>query len=306
MSDSDDFLPVKRGRPKKITDKNQRKTKGNPYSSGVAMSRHHSDLQKSYAKENYSQKIRNMITRIPFVVNLPNNILQLQLQNFLEESTKQLMISELELVGFTLVLERLLQKNLNMHPEELLKTCFFISKNVFESNEETLLTIKSSLKCQFKNFEANLIRLSEGMSFSTFEINKRYKEIENCRYSIINYTYFVDNIIRQSPPYKTSEKNYNNPDKNHVKVEERKMEQEIDNESKKLDPDVEEAFNDQQSALDYYNLMPIEDNEFHIRFDDEWIQKFIEHPSELLNEEIPILEVENEDEDDIGMLLSLS
>lgn len=304
MSDSDDFLPVKRGRPKKIPDHIKRKCKVIFYNSSIAMSRHHADLQKIYTKANYSQKLRNMISRVPYIVKLPNNYLQLQLQNYLEESAKQLMISELELVGFTLVLEKIFFNNLSISPEELLKLSLFISKQVFESDEEILLIIKNSLKGQFRNFETNLIRLSEGISLSTSEINKRYKEIEKGMYSSINYTYYVDNIIRQSPPYKTSDRFFDNPDKNQLMAEEGKMEPQVLNEPKILHPDTEEVYNDQQSALDYYNLMPIEDDEFHVNPDDDLIDKFIRHPFEFLNDEIPMLE--DNDEDDIGMLLSFS
>ena len=302
MSDSDDFLPLKRGRPKKSSNLNKRKSKAISYSSSLVMSRHLSNLQKIYTKENYNQKLINMITRVPHVVNLPIHILQLQLQIFLEESAKQLMLTELELVGFTIVLEKLLLKNLNMPGEELLKICLFISKNVFESNEETLLTIKSSLKCQFKNFETNLMILSQGISFTISDINKRYKDIEKSMHSSINYTYYVDSIIRQSPPYKTSDKNYGNPDKYLLKAEEGKMGLKNFDESKKLHHITEEAFNDQQSALEYYNLMPIEDDKFLINPDNTLADKFMGHRLEFLDYEIPILD----DEDDIGTLLSFS
>lgn len=306
MNDSDDYLQVKRGRPKKFTEDVKRKIPVMPISSSLAMSRLYSDLQKSYTKENYNQKLRNMILKVPYIVKLPNNILQLQLQNFLEESVKQLMISELELVGFTLVLDRVDINNLDIPSEELLKLCFFISKNIFEGNQDILNSIKSSLKGQFKNFETNLMRLSPVISFTIADVNKRYDQMEKYMYSNINYSYYVDDIIRLSPPYQVSDKksikNGEEAEKKTSKYQPRQPKLEIAKDSVKKDPSLEEVKNDQQSALDYYNLMPLEDNEFYLNPEGICYDKPIRHPFEFLNDEIPDLD----NDDDLEMLLSFS
>ena len=291
MNDSDSFFHVKRGRPKKYSDHIKFKSDLIAIDSGLAMSRKYSDLQIIYTSENFNQKLRNMIFRVPTIVKFPNHILQLQLQSYLEEAVKQLMISELELVGFTIVLDRVLNRNCEIPPEELLKLCFFISKNVFESDEEILLLIKSSLKSEFKNFEINFVHLSQGISFTVSEINKRYMEIENQMYSDINYSYYVDDIIRLSPPYqlsgRNSLKNNYKTDKNPFKVIQRHRQFEATKESVSFNSITKGNKDDQQLALDYYNLMPLEDMYFYTCYDITAMDKAIAYSFEAMGDDLP-------------------
>ena len=142
MNDPDYFSRVKRGRPKKYPEQKEQKVNILPTNSGLATSRQYSYLQIAYTIENFNQKLRNMIQRVFIIVKFPYHILQIQLQGYLEEIVKEFMISEIELVGFTIVMDRVLKQNFKIPPEELLKLCFFISKQVFESNEEILFSIK--------------------------------------------------------------------------------------------------------------------------------------------------------------------
>ena len=130
MIDTNGLLKVKRGRPKKTPEDSIRKVIVVPYGSDLAMSKYYSDLQIIYKSKTYTQKLRNMILKVPSIIKLPNHIRKLQIRNFLEDCAKEFIISELELVGFTIVLDKLIINNLSIHIEELFKLCFFISKNV--------------------------------------------------------------------------------------------------------------------------------------------------------------------------------
>ena len=291
MNDSDGFLKVKRGRPKKISEHIKRNLVVNSIESNHVMSRHISDLQINYINENFNQRLRNMILRVPILVKLPNQILKLQLQKILEDCVKELMISELELIGFTIVLERIIINSLSIPIEEFLKLCFFISKNVFESNKDILHFIKSRLSRQFKNFDKNFIQLSQGMSFSIIDINKRYRKFEKIIYSDINYSYYVDSIIRVSPPYNVTGKKLLDNDaksnKNIFIIRKRQKKFEIDDQLSSDKCNGEEIKDDQDSSLDYYNLRPLDDNDLYLKYTDSIIHKTTKDPLDFLNDEIP-------------------
>ena len=291
MDDSDGLLQIKRGRPKKNCKNIKLNAIWFPINSIQSIGMHYSELKKIYTNKSYNQKLRNMIMRVPIIVKLPSFILKCKLQNFLEESAKQLMISELELVGFTIVLEKLKINHFDIPPEELLKLCFFISKNVFESDQEILIFIKSTLKLEYKNFEINFIRLSQGISFTISEINKRYGEFEKSMHSDINYSYYVDNIIRSSPPYQMTGRNaVKNSDETHKKPLQIKQKQDIfkiTTRSTKYKSITEEADDDQMSALEYYNIMPLIENDLYLNPNETISNKTIKNSFELFNDENP-------------------
>jgi hypothetical protein len=257
-----------------------------------------------------------MIWNIPQVVKLPNKILQLPLQNFLEESVKQMMITEPELAGFTLVLERLDLTNTEIPLEELLKICFFISKINFESDEDILKTMKDNLKAQFKNFEQNLMKVNPSMPFSISEINKRYQKLNRFMHSNVNYTYYVDDIIRLSPPYQISDKKFEKKEENSIKKAEN-TEKIPENSQKKpftikypkakseslKTPEYIESILDQHlSGLDYNNLLPLETHENYLELEPLEREKPEIHPYDFLNSDYSIPENDFE----LEMLLNFS
>lgn len=301
MNDPDDFIQVKRGRPKKFSDEARRRFQISLQTNVSSNTRAYADLQKNFIKENYSQKLRNMLSRIPTIVKLPSKILQLPLQNFFEESVKQLMISELELVGFSLILQRIDLNNTELQAEELLKLCFYLAKVAFETSEEVMTSIKDTFKHQYKNFESDLSKINPDLNFSVIELNKRYQELNNFMFANINYSYYVDDIVRLSPPYQISDKKQEKKVEVEVKEEYMQRRQRVTKANRVERMEIEDFCQQPSVKLDYYSLMPLEEHEFYLNADSPEGPVRNKHPFDFLN----FLTENSEDDEDTEMLLQL-
>ena len=107
----------------------------------------------------------------------------------------------------------------------------------------------------------------------------------------INYSYYVDNIIRISPPYQLSGKNdlkkYDHTDEKLLNLNKRPRKRKSAKGLEKHFSVIEEAKDDQQLALDYYNLMPLEDKDLKTYTHDTGVDKTIGHELEILGDDFP-------------------
>ena len=280
MNDPDDYIQVKRGRPKKFSDEARRRFQLSLHTNVSSNTRAYADLQKNYIKENYSQKLRNMLSRIPCIVKLPSRILQLPLQNFFEESVKQLMVSELEIVGFSLILQRIDLNTTEIQAEELLKLGFFLSKIAFETSEEVMTSIKDIFKQHYKNFESDLSKINPNLTLTVVELNKRYMELNNFMFANINYSYYVDDIVRLSPPYQISDKKHEKKEEVEVKEEYMPRRQRAAETMRAQRMEIDEFCSQPSVKLDYYSLMPLEEHEYYLNAESPGRAK---HPFDFLN-----------------------
>lgn len=301
MNDPNDFIQVKRGRPKKFSDEARRRFQLSMQSNLSSNTKLYADLQKNFIKENYSQKLRNMVARIPYIVKLPSKILQLPLQNFFEESVKQMMVSEIELVGFSLILQRIDLNSVELQADELIKICFYFAKITFETNEEVLANIRDLFKHQYKNFENDLNKMNPDLNFTVMELNKRYNELNEFMFTNINYSYYVDDIVRLSPPYQISDKKHEK--KVEVEIKDDYMPRRIraTEQKRQIKVEIEVPEAKIEHKLDYYSLMPLEEHENYLNSDESKNLTKSKHPFDFLNYLIPTCE----EDEDVEALLQL-
>lgn len=301
MNDPDDFIQVKRGRPKKFSDEARRRFQLSIQNNLSSNTKLYADLQKSFIKENYSQKLRNMVARIPHIVKLPSKILQLPLQNFFEESVKQMMVSEIELVGFSLILQRIDLNSVELQAEELIKICFYLAKITFETNEEILANIRDLFKHQYKNFENDLNKMNPDLNFTVMELNKRYNELNEFMFTNINYSYYVDDIVRLSPPYQISDKKHEKRMESEAKEDYMPRRIRAAEQKRQVKIEVEVPEVKIENTLDYYSLMPLEEHEYYLTPDTAQSKTKTKHPFDFLNYLIPNCE----EDEDVEALLQL-
>ena len=104
---------------------------------------------------------------------------------------------------------------------------------------------------KYKGFDEKMKELDKHMSFGLKEINQRYNQLRNSRIKYdINYNYYIDEIIRTSPPY-------------NINIKKPKLESKtVDNKKEGVEEFVFEPIDkDNFGGLTYENLFPINNEE---------------------------------------------
>lgn len=214
MNDSDAIWQIKRGRPRKLSEDKYLKLNAYFKQSLTASELKYRKMKSIYINNSYSQKIENLILKILSMLELPYEVKHLPLLIIAQEAAKQMLISELELIVFAIIILKNNLAGCNLRPEELIKTCFFHSKLILESDLELVQIIREYLKNEISDFENKLVLVSGIDSINLRKINKWSKRLEEWRTAEVNYSYYVDSIILKAPPYKVIEKADKNPKKN--------------------------------------------------------------------------------------------
>lgn len=298
MASNDQFFQVKRGRPKKISLVEQIsrertfRSNENLDSNSLVLAR------KAYLKVGFSQKLRLMISILPRHVDFPSNVKLLPLLNLLEESAKKLMVSEIELATASLILSSIDWENSKFMIEETIDCCFFLAKRQLESDKILIDLLQNSLLKHYQNFSAVLCEISKTTENDIKAINSRYKELTMTGYQYnVNYNYYVDEIIRVSPPYNLSLKR--------PKIEKisEKVEESTSKPSQKEEYELEplDNFDDYLSSITYHTLLPLHDYENYYQLLDSGIPSY---PALLNDSEISELDTTQE-EDYVSKFLNL-
>ena len=258
MDSNDNFFQVKRGRPKKISLEEQINRERSLNAFGVPDPNSIKDDQKSYLKYVFSQQLQLMISLIPEYVEFPNNIKVLPLFNLLEEASKKVMVSEIELTSASLVLSQVNWEKTKIPVEEIIDCSFFHAKRLLESDKSILDRIQYCLISCYPYFLEHLATITQAVEIDVKSISKRYKQLTRSGHIYnVNYNYYVDEIIRVSPPYNINLK----PPKN-------KNEASILESTRKL-TEKNEYYLEPSSGLEeiatrvitYDNLLPLHDYE---------------------------------------------
>lgn len=291
------MLPLKRGR--KSLDFNfestlQSSSEPDPFSH---MRKNYERLRTRYLREGYSQKLMMMIRQ---VINL-TKILSFHsikpVLDIFEATAKKLLISEMELVGFFVLFRKL---DLSFKPnslEELIKLIFIKSKIILEQDEDLMNFLTFMMKTEINSYEEKLSQITDKLDLRTEEISYAYKLLSNVKISQINYNFYIDEILRNSPPYKITKKIFTIT-KRLKGSETNKLGYKISNIQDKLEsaynePLVEDKINEIHE-LDLYNLMPMTIKESGILLYDYDKLERCASPSECLSSMSPRLD-ENEE-----------
>jgi hypothetical protein len=205
MSATDHYFQVKRGRPKKKDQEVFLNLKNQSKNCNLLLNESYIVSQKQYLKENYFPTIHSMVSRIPTILKFPIEVKMLALLNLLEENTKKFMMSEIEVATFSVYLGEVDWNLRVFSPQFIIASCFFLAKKHLETNQAHLTVLENDLKAQFKNFSVNYVEITKNCKFDIKKVNKKYHILKKCiPESNINYNYYVDDIIRVSPPYNMS------------------------------------------------------------------------------------------------------
>ena len=200
------MLPLKRGR--RCLELNYESTfKPSPKSDPFPHLReNYAHLKDKYLREGYSQKLQIMIRQVLELAKFSSLNSSEPLLDILEATVKKLLISEMELVGFFVLFRKLnLSFKLNSL-EELIKLVFLKSKILLDKDENLINFLMFTMKTEIKDYDEKLIRITNKLDLHTEEINYAYRLLSNAKFSPINYNFYIDEILRNSPPYKINEK----------------------------------------------------------------------------------------------------
>lgn len=206
MNDSSQFLKVKRGRPCK---NRVQDCLGDNILLQMRISEPEAqfqNLQNDYIKNNFNQKIRNMIQQflVVFRSKLEYNVSLLVIS---EKVIKELMVSEIEFAAFVVIFSRINFDIVKIHYEELIKICIFSVKIKIDSGKEILNIIEARLKLEIIDFSQKLIEFIPDYDIAAREINHWLNRLsESYHKASIDYSFYVYDIIRLSPPYKLAPK----------------------------------------------------------------------------------------------------
>lgn len=192
---------VKRGRPKKLSVESWKLYQKKQESLQENRKNDLNQLQNLYTNEVYSQKLARMLNTFPVCTSISEELRKSPLKTIIEEAAKVNMISEVELALASIYLNKMTEKLNFYSSEEIINSVFFRSKFDLENNKNTLESLRKKLESQFKNF-GEIFKIFDNVeNISISEINKQYKILNKPRLETVNYSYYVDLVLRTSPPY---------------------------------------------------------------------------------------------------------
>lgn len=202
MDESEPFFNLKRGRPRKLTKSEYQKRISWLQKEQSELDLRFKHHQTEYINQFFTERVRNMIQEILRLLRLPPNYKVLPLQQITEEAIKQMMLSEIELAGFGVIILNQSLDELDYPLEELIKICVFSTKSKIEGSCEILNRLKVQLLGEINNFIEKLSAIEISCELNIKSISKMYKRLKTSILPIVNYSHYVDEIIRVSPPYK--------------------------------------------------------------------------------------------------------
>ena len=207
MVSGGEIFQVKRGRPRKLACGGC--NLNNP---GALLSRNsdYNSCEKNQIAphhENLSQGVKSIISALLKHACIPNHIKTLPLVYIFEESAKRMMINELELAAISLIIDTMDWDSKSHSAEDRILYCFYLGKKQLESSNLVLDSIEESLKMHFKDISQSHPLLLKEVSIDIKKLSSRYRLLKRNASKInINYNYYVDDILRISPPYKVTGK----------------------------------------------------------------------------------------------------
>lgn len=161
-----------------------------------------------YIQKIYSQDIIRMVRRISHSARIDPKFRSQSVLRLLVDSTQELMLSPFEVAVFAIYLDRFGWKEPFLSPHIMLTYVGLASKIFMEADVSHILKFLSgrimNVEKEFKNWYKNI---EEFTKINIVEINETYNGLSEISVSgIVNYSYYVDEILQISPPYKVVKK----------------------------------------------------------------------------------------------------
>lgn len=208
---------VKRGRPCKNHDQDCLGDKFKPRMRIPQSDAHFKYLQNQYLKFDFNQKIKNMILK--FLEIFKSKIeYDIGLLILFEKSIQEMMVSKIEFAAFAVIFSKCDMKVIKLPIEELIKICIFYVKNKIDSRTGIINKIRAKLQLEIVEFTQKLAFYITGNDFTVREINKWLRKLSKASHiTSVNYSYYINDILLISPPYKLPSYSLN-PYKQNLKI----------------------------------------------------------------------------------------
>lgn len=135
--------------------------------------------------------------------SMPANFKCLKLKDLLYQTIRELFLSEIETVGWLILLEKIGLENDSISPESiLLYTALKAKVHLGSGVHIEIFRLQSKYPSMINDFRIWSAHISVDQILSTPMLGKRYRELSlPCGSDFINYDFYVDYIIRISPIY---------------------------------------------------------------------------------------------------------
>jgi hypothetical protein len=208
-----DVYVKKRGRPKKIGAGCYNMFKSTKHQSLESIAKNL--LLKTYEKQHTeylqckdTQTLILMLKRISNCPEIPQQFRFQPMLRLLIDTVYELIMDPFEIAVFALYLERFGWRDNTLSPHFLLLHVGYASKKYMCSDishiQEYINRKISNFKLMYENWESNILSL---LTVTVVELNESYKKLTSEDYeNIVNYNFYVDEILHISPPYQTEMK----------------------------------------------------------------------------------------------------
>jgi hypothetical protein len=134
---------------------------------------------------------------------IPTNFQCLKLKDLLHQTLRELSLSEIETVGWLILLEEIGLKNDSISPETiLLYTALKAKVHLGSGVHIEILKLQSKYPSMINDFRIWSSHILVDQILNTPKLGKRYRELSlPYGYDSVNYNFYVDYIIGVSPIY---------------------------------------------------------------------------------------------------------
>lgn len=181
----------------------KKRVKPNQYSEEQA-SRYHK-MQEKYLREGFTQETQLLIQRISTSKVVSTEVRQGFLLRTLAETCKELLMNELEIALWALILEKALLVDGSFQLQTHVLYAAYASKTYLNKELELIEDwLVHSYPDFFNSYRKWLVKFHTQLNIDPKELNLKFLElstppaVHECQ--LVNYNYFVDDILRLTPP----------------------------------------------------------------------------------------------------------
>lgn len=178
------------------------------------LSTKYESIHDHYSKEGLDQQIHLFLRRIASSSEVPSELRHIPLLRMLTEVCKELMLNELEISMWSIFLEKVVWTHLNVLSVPLNWLLLFSAYSAKQYLNEDVYLYESYMQKKHENFLHNyqnwLMNNHDLMKVSPKKLNSKYLFLSippsADESEIIDYNYYVDDILQIAPPSNSNEK----------------------------------------------------------------------------------------------------
>lgn len=176
---------------------------------------------EEFLKENHeflmygpSQSSIKMLEAFISSENVPFEYIKSQLRLLIFQTLEEMAMNDIQVVYWSILIEKYVWKNSNIELRLSLAFTALLAKESLGENIDYLLLKYAQKEDFFKELYFTWSDNKETADISVVQINKQYKKLSNLRLNVVNYNFYVDEILLHYLPYCFPEKRKNRNRKN--------------------------------------------------------------------------------------------